>query len=167
MLRSGQVIYTAWVEMLPQASQRVPLSVSAGDTVNVSISQQPDETWQIRIGNTTTGQSCERSVTYQSSRSSAEWIEESPAVARRALLPLDDFGTIRFTGATAVEEGQQRTIAQTGGQAITMSNRTGQPLAQPSALGSDGASFSVKRTDVAAPPIVPGSADVLGQTLPS
>ena len=56
VVESGQVIYTAWVELLPQAAQRVPLSVSAGDMVSVSISQQPDETWQIRIGNTTTGQ---------------------------------------------------------------------------------------------------------------
>jgi hypothetical protein len=166
-VQSGQVIYTAWIEMLPQASRPVPLRVSAGDMVSVSITQQPDETWQIRIRNATTGQSYEKSVTYQSSRSSAEWIEESPVAGRRTLLPLDNFGTVRFTGATTLEEGQQRTIAQAGGQAITMSDRTGQPLAQPSALGSDGASFSVNRTDTAAPPIVPGSADVPGQTLPS
>ncbi|HJZ49704.1 MAG TPA: G1 family glutamic endopeptidase [Roseiflexaceae bacterium] len=164
-VQSGQVIYTAWIETLPQASRPVPLKVSPGDTVSVSITQQPDETWQIRIRNTTTGQSYEKSVTYQSSRSSAEWIEESPAVGRRTLLPLDNFGTVRFTGATTVEEGQQRTIAQAGGQAITMSSRTGQSLAQPSALGSDGASFSVSRTDATAPPIVPGSGDVPGDTL--
>jgi hypothetical protein len=166
-VQSGQVRYTAWVELLPRASQRVPLAVSAGDTVNVSITQQPDETWQIRIRNTTTGQSYEKVVTYQSSRSSAEWIEESPAVGRRTLLPLDNFGTIKFTSATAVEDGQQRTIAQAGGQAITMSSRTGQPLALPSALGSDGTSFSVSRTDATAPRIVPGSAVVPGQTLSS
>jgi peptidase A4-like protein len=160
--QSDQVNYTAWIEMLPQASQPVPLRVSVGDTVSVSIAQQADETWQIRIRNTTTGQSYEKTVTYQSSRSSAEWIEESPAVGRRALLPLDNFGTVRFTGATTVEAGQQRTIAQASGRAITMSNRAGQPLAQPSALGSDGASFSVSRTDTTAPGVVPGSGQGFG-----
>jgi hypothetical protein len=166
-VQSGQVRYTAWVELLPQASQPVPLAVGAGDTVNVSITQQTDETWQIRIRNTTTGQSYEKIVTYQSSRSSAEWIEESPVAGRRTLLPLDNFGTVKFTGATTVEDGQQRTIAQAGGQAITMSSRTEQPLAQPSALGRYGTSFSVRRTDATAPRIVPGNGDVPGPTLPS
>jgi hypothetical protein len=161
-VQSGQVRYSAWVELLPQASQPVPLAVNAGDTISVAITQQSGETWQIRIRNTTTGQSYAKTVTYQSSRSSAEWIEESPAVGQRALLPLDNFGTITFTGATVVADGQQRTIMQAGGQAITMSSRTGQPLAQPSALGSDGASFSVRRTDITAPRVALGSGDVPG-----
>jgi len=164
-VQAGQVRYTAWVELLPQASQPVPLAVNAGDTVSVTIAQQPDERWQIRIQNTTTGQAYTKTVTYQSSRSSAEWIEEAPAVGRRTLLPLDNFGTITFTGATAVADGQQRTITQAGGQAITMSSATGQPLAQPSALGSDGTSFSVRRTDVTVPQIAPRSRAVPSQTL--
>ena len=159
------MIYTAWVETLPQASQQVPLTVNAGDTVNVSITQQPDKTWQIRIHNATSGQSYQKSVTYTSSLSSAEWVEESPAVGRRTLLPLDNFGTIKFTNATAVEDGQQRTIAQAGGKPITMSDRTGQPVAQPSVLGADGSSFSVTRTSTPAPNIVPGAGTIPGQTL--
>ena len=159
-VQGGQVSYTAWVETLPQASQTVPLSVSAGDSVSVSISQQPDGTWQIGIRDTTTGQSYQKSVTYASSRSSAEWVEESPVAGRRLLLPLDNFGTVTFTGASTVEDGQQRSIAQAGGQSITMLNTTGQPLAQPSALGADGISFSVTRTNAAATRIVPGRRSV-------
>jgi hypothetical protein len=60
----------------------------------------------------------------------------------------------------AYEDGQQRTIAQAGGQAITMLNTAGQPLAQPSALGADGISFSVTRTNAAATRIVPGRRSV-------
>jgi hypothetical protein len=161
-VQSGRVIYTAWVELLPQASQPVPLVVSAGDTVNVAITQQSGETWQIRIRDTTTGQSYQKRVTYASSRSSAEWIEEAPAVGRRTLLPLDNFGTINFTNATTVEDGQQHNIAQAGGQAITLASRTGEPAAQPSVLGDDGASFSVTRTNAAAPRIVPGAGNVNG-----
>jgi hypothetical protein len=161
-VQSGRVIYTAWVELLPQASQPVPLVVRAGDTVSVAITLQSSDTWQILIRDTTTGQSYQKRVTYASSRSSAEWIEEAPAVGRRALLPLDNFGTITFTNATTVEDGQQHSIAQAGGQAVTMSSRTGQPAAQPSALGDDGASFSVTRTNAAAPQRAPGAGNVNG-----
>jgi len=155
-VQSGQVSYSAWVEMLPQASQNVPLNVSAGDSVSVSITQQQDGTWQILIRDATTGDSYQKSVSYSSSRSSAEWVEEAPAAGRRVLLPLDNFGTVTFSGATTVEDGQQRTIEQAGGQAITMSNATGQPLAQPSVLGTDGSSFSVTRTNTPATGTVPG-----------
>jgi Peptidase A4 family len=166
-VQSGRVSYTAWIEMLPQAAQPVPLTVSAGDTVSVSITEHGQESWQISIRNSTTGQSYQKTVTYQSSHSSAEWIEELPAVGRRTLLPLDNFGTVRFTDATTVEDGQQHTIAQADGQPITMMNRLGQPLAQPSALSNDGASFSVTRSEVTAPPIMPGSGAAPGQTLSS
>ncbi len=88
-------------------------------------------------------------------------------------MPLDDFGTVTFTNATALENGKQSTIAQAGGQPITMFSSTvqgrrgrfgqpgaqggqaGQPLAQPSALGADGSSFSVTRTNAPAPLVVP------------
>jgi hypothetical protein len=161
-VQSGRVIYTAWVELLPQASQPVPLVVRAGDTVSVAITQQSRDTWQILIRDTTTGQSYQKRVTYASSRSSAEWIEEAPAVGRRTLLRLDNFGTITFTNATTVEDGQQHSIAQAGGQAITMSSRAGLPAAQPSALGDDGASFSVTRTNAAVPQSVPGAGNANG-----
>jgi hypothetical protein len=160
-VQSGRVSYTAWIELLPQASQPVPLDVSAGDTVSVAITQQSGDTWQISIRDTTTGQAYQKRVTYASSHSSAEWIEESPAVGRRTLLPLDNFGTITFTGATTVEDGQQHSIAQADGQPITLSSQTGQPAAQPSALGDDGASFSVTRTN-ASPRIVPGARNING-----
>lgn len=161
-IKSGKVVYTAWIEMLPQLAQVVPLTVGANDAINVSISQQPDEKWHIRIRNATTDQSYDKTVTYQSSRSSAEWIEEAPAVGRRTLLPLDNFGTIQFTNAGAVEDGQQRSIVQANGQPITMFSRDGQALAQPSKIGDDGSSFSVTRTNTPAPRVVPGSGSVSG-----
>jgi hypothetical protein len=155
--QSGQVSYTAWIETLPQMSQPVPLTVHAGDTVSVTIAQQSSGQWQINIHNTTTGGSYQKSVTYNSSGTSAEWIEESPAVGRRLLLPLDNFGTVSFTGATTVKDGQQRTIAEANGHAITMISQAGQPLVQPSALGADGSSFTATRTNVPAPRIAPGA----------
>jgi hypothetical protein len=147
-VQGGQVAYTAWIEMLPRASQPVALPVGPGDSVSVSIAQQSDGTWQIVIKNVTSGQTYQTSVTYTSCRCSAEWIEEAPAVGRRSLLPLDDFGSVQFTAATTVKDGQQISIAQANGRPITMTNTAGQALAQPSSLGSDGASFTVTRTSV-------------------
>lgn len=154
-VQGGQVAYSAWIETLPRPSQTVPLTVSAGDHISVSIAQQPSRVWQIVIRDTTTGKSYQASGTYGSSRSSAEWVEEAPTTGRRLLLPLDNFGTVRFKGATATEGGRRATVAQANGQRITLVNPKGQPLAQPSALGSDGSSFSVSRTSTAARPVVP------------
>ncbi|HEX5504213.1 MAG TPA: G1 family glutamic endopeptidase [Thermomicrobiales bacterium] len=144
-LQRGRVRYTAWIETLPQAEDPISLAVSPGDVVSVSIAQQSDGEWLIAFQNQTTGQQYQTTVAYTSTHSSAEWIEEAPSVGRRTL-SLDSFGTVGFTHAAAVENGQTVTITQAGGQAITMIDRTGQPLAQPSPLGGDGASFTVRRT---------------------
>jgi hypothetical protein len=93
----------------------------------------------------TTGQAYQTDIAYSSSRSSAEWIEEAPVGGRR-IVPLDQFGAVQFTNGSAVENGKSVTIAQTGARAITLSDNSGQPLAQPSALASDGAGFTVSRT---------------------
>jgi hypothetical protein len=55
-------------------------------------------------------------------------------------------------------------IADAGGQPITMITRGGQPLAQPSPLGADGSSFSVSRTATAAPSVGQGSARAASAT---
>lgn len=145
-VQRNQVTYEAWIELLPRPSQTVPLVVNAGDTISASITQQADGTWQIVIKDLTTSQTYQTNVSYNSSRSSAEWIEESPSVGRAAVLPLDNFGSVSFSNATTVVNGRQETIQQAGGQPITMNNSFGQVLAQPSTLGSDGESFSVSRT---------------------
>jgi hypothetical protein len=155
---AGRVSYQAWIETLPQASQQVPLIVSPGDSVTVSISLQSGSAWQISMANNTTGQTYERTVQYTSSLSSAEWIQEAPSAGRGGVVPLDNFGTVQFTGGSAVKDGQTATIAQAGAHAITMVGAGRQALAQPSSLGADGASFSVARTAAAAaaPATTPG-----------
>ncbi len=145
-VQGNQVVYQAWIELLPQSSQPVPLAVNAGDSITTSITQQPDGKWKIVIKDLTTSQSYQTTVAYNSSRSSAEWIEESPSGGRGTVLPLDNFGSVSFSNATTVVNGQQKTVQQANGQPITMSNNFGQVLAQSSTLGSDGASFTVSRT---------------------
>lgn len=143
----GRVRYTAWVEMLPQSAQQVPLVVNPGDNISVAITQQADGTWLIAFQNQTTGKAYQVTETYTSTRSSAEWVEEAPSSGRQ-VVSLDNFGTVQFQAASAVKDGQQVSIAQANGKSITMIDQTGQILATPSALGSDGASFSVQRSAV-------------------
>jgi len=153
MSRSGQVAYEAWVEMLPQSSRRVPLAVNAGDSMTVSVTQTSSGQWQLSLKDDTTGQTYQTTAQYQSALSSAEWIEEAPS-GPGGELPLDNFGTVQFSGASAVKNGQTVTIAQANGQPITLASR-GQTLASPSALGADGASFSVTRASSSANPPSP------------
>ena len=74
-----------------------------------------------------------------------EWVQEAPS-AGRGTLPLDDFGTLSFTRASAVRDGKTMDLKALGAQAITMINGARQPLATPSVVGSDGGSFSITRT---------------------
>ncbi|MBV9545427.1 MAG: hypothetical protein JOY61_13745, partial [Chloroflexi bacterium] len=92
---NGTTQYETWVETLPQASHPVPLTINPGDSVTISITQQqtPDQ-WTVDYKNNTTGQTFSANETYQSSLSSAEWIEESPSSLRNRQLPLDNFGTV-------------------------------------------------------------------------
>jgi hypothetical protein len=139
----GRTQYQAWVETLPQPSRPVPLAISAGDSISISIEQTGNGQWEIAYGNNTSGKGYQLTVQYKSSLSSAEWVVEAPSARRGRLLPLDSFGTITFSQAAAVKDGQTVTVAQAGGRAITMISRVGQALARPSGLGDDGASFSV------------------------
>ena len=158
-VQGGQIEYSAWWETLPQASVTVQLDVKAGDNINVTIDQQADGTWQIVMRNLTSGQSFQKNLAYDSSLSSAEWIEEAPSTGR-GIVPLDQFGTVSITQGAAVENGQQVTIAQANARAISMytssrlggsrqftrrSGQVGQLAAQPSILSADGSSFLVTR----------------------
>ena len=141
----GSVSYDAWIEMLPQSSRTISLNVTAGDSVTVSITEQSSGQWLISMTNNTTKSSYQRTVTYSSSRSSAEWVQEAPS-SGRGIIPLDDFGTVRFTGGSAVRDGKTLTLSALGASPVAMINRSGQAIAQPSTLGDDGSSFAVTRT---------------------
>jgi hypothetical protein len=141
---NGSVTYQAWIEMLPDASHPVPLTVLPGDTVTVSVDQQAGENWLFSFINRTSGQTLQRTVQYSSSLSSAEWIQEAP-FARQRVLPISQFGSLTFTNASAVRDGQSLTIADLAARSISLIDSSGRSLAVPSPLGTDGASFTVSR----------------------
>ena len=141
---TGTVSYQAWIEMLPDASRPVPLTVLPGHTVTVSVDSQGGDSWLFSFENVTTGQVLSRAVEYSSSFSSAEWIEEAP-FARRRVLPISQFGTLAFSSASAVKNGQSLSVADLAAQSISLVDSGGRTLAVPSPLGADGASFTVSR----------------------
>ncbi len=148
---SGTVEYSAWVEMLPQSSRNVPLTVSAGDSVTVTITQQSGNDWLISMKNNTTKGTYSVTVQYDSSNSSAEWVQEAPSIGR-GLVSLDQFGVVQFSGASAVRDGKTMSAAALGAKAITMINGQGQAIAQPSMISGDGSSFTIARTDATSTP---------------
>jgi hypothetical protein len=152
---AGTVHFQAWVETLPQASRPVQFTVSPGDSVTVSLDQQSSGLWLIAFKNNTTGQAYQTTLQYDSSLSSAEWVEEAPSVSR-GIVPLDNFGTVEFTGGSAVKNGKTTTMQEIGAAPIKMVDANGRTLAAPSALTADGQGFSVSRTDVVpAAPVAP------------
>ena len=141
----GSVTYSAWTEILPDFSRTAPLQVTAGDSVTVTITEQTNGVWLIVMVNNTTSDSYEKTLRYDSSRSSAEWVQEAPSTSR-GIVPLSDFGTVRFIAGSAVRDGVSLGLSDLGAQPVAMINRAGQTIALPSTLGADGSSFVVTRT---------------------
>ena len=141
----GSVTYSAWTEILPDFSRTTPLQVTAGDTVTVTITEQTNGVWLIVMVNNTTSDSYEKTLRYDSSRSSAEWVQEAPSTSR-GIVPLSDFGTVRFIAGSAVRDGMAMGLSALGATPVAMVNRAGQAIALPSTLGADGSSFVVTRT---------------------
>jgi len=149
----GRVRYDAWIETLPDSARQVSLSVHGGDAVTVALEQQAPGSWRVSFKNETTGAAYEETVRYDSSLSSADWIQEAPSGGRRrGGAALDDFGAVAFSGASAVKDGQRVNLAQAVARPVTLIDRTGQPLAAPSALTADGAGFTVTQTAAAPAP---------------
>ena len=146
-VEDGQVTPGSFYEQLPNTSQPIPnLTVSAGDTITASIKEVAAGEWSISIEDVTNGDSYTNTVAYNSSESSAEWVEEAPSDGN-AIIPLDEFGSVAFTGGSTTENGNTVSIAGSSAQALTMDNEEGQALATTSALDSSGDGFVVTRTD--------------------
>jgi len=145
---SGQIQFEAWIEKLPGSTRTISMTVNAGDSITATITQQSDKQWNISLTNNTTGEKFQTTTTYNSSLSSAEWIQEMPSLGY-AFVPIDSFGSVKFSSGWTIKDGVKLTVAQAQATEITMTNFSGQALATPSPLSSDGASFIVTRSDVA------------------
>ena len=148
-LQSNPVLgpqYFAWYELLPNSEVQLTgcsgdpnCTVTPGDHVTVSISQTASTTWSISM--TDAGKwSFSKTVSYSSSRSSAEWILEAPTLVAQTLLA--NVGTVHFGPTSTYTDGSgTHTIAAGNPTQIVLSPGVVNE-ATPSALASDGQSFN-------------------------
>lgn len=148
-------VYYAWYEFYPAGSVEITsVPISPGNKISASVSYSGEE-FTVTIKNESTGRSHSQSARVAGAkRSSAEWIAEAPCcTASGGILPLSDFGTAHF-GAdyTGVSDTNDATETVTSGrisnfgsdmQKIVMVSSKGVEEAVPSALTSDGTSFTV------------------------
>jgi len=105
----GQATYSAWYELVPEAPVTLRLDVSAGDHISAKVSVSGTRV-TVRLSDLTTGRSVTKTLHMSDpDTSSAEWIAEAPSVetagGEYAVVPLADFGTARFTHASATADG--------------------------------------------------------------
>jgi len=140
----GEVYYQAWTETIPAPSEPLALDIEPGDRVRASVREVGRDVWRLEVENLSSGKAAGRTVVYDSSHSSAEWIEEMPTALYGSFIPLNDFGTVRFSHAKATEFGVVRGIEELGAEPLMMINRRGEVLAAASVLEDNG--FAVVRS---------------------
>jgi hypothetical protein len=134
--------YFAWYELLPNPEVRLhgckgdsTCKVKPGNHMSVKITSVGTNRWRIAVRNAGHW-SWSKTVSYHSSRSSAEWILESPMCG--ACLTLADVGTVHFGPTSKYNSGgAAHTISQGNPVKIIL---TGQ--AKPSPLAPNGQSFN-------------------------
>lgn len=123
-VQNGRTQYWAWYELLPDYQTVIPLAVKGGDKVEVSLTEVSPDLWYLSFSNETTGKRYGRVLEYRSKHSSVEWIEEMPVVYGRdgdqAYAPLSEFGTVAFSDAYAVVDGERRSIDASRPSAVSM-----------------------------------------------
>lgn len=137
----------AFYEELPAYAQPIDaIALNPGDSITASLTETGTGVWELSMRDITTGQAFSKTVEYASSNSSAEWIQEAPS-STTAIIPLDDFGSVTFSGASTTVNGQSESIAASGAQAISMENANRQLLTEVSTLNANGDGFTVSRTN--------------------
>jgi len=150
--------YYVWYEFYPLNTIVITdVSIAAGDKFSASVRYEGDNEYLVAITNETTGQGFSKEVEFKGAdgsgvpkRNSAEWIEEMDG-AKLSDFDVDSFGAL-YTGVNsdaddATDSSISGPISDFGSavqESISSKNGTDNKVtALPSALASDGASFSV------------------------
>lgn len=162
---NGTPSYFAWYELVPSAPVKVDMAVNPGDTISSKVTVNGTSV-TIALSDQTTGASFNKTLQMSNPDvSSAEWIAEAPSTCTNDAsncntLPLANFGTVKFTNASATTtDGHTGTISDSQWSAAALSlspsdsssgfgasqfaSQQTSAGATPSALSSDGSSFSV------------------------
>jgi len=121
-VQNGEYSYEAWYEYIPAASIAYSgISVSAGDVISVKVTKTSDEGGVTTFDNTSSGESTSHTFSGQTDGTlcgeDAEWIVED-FESGSSLVPFANFGTVTFTGASAVISGS--TVTPGGDDADTI-----------------------------------------------
>lgn len=163
---SGQVVSTAWYELVPAPSKTISLPVSPGDVIHAAVIVSGHRV-TIALQNVTRHRSFRRTLPASTvDVSSAEWIVEAPSECMSQFscqtLPLANFGTVTFDSAAAVSArgtagsilagswGRTRIDLTAGGSHFIQfqRQRTTEGIATPSTLRSGGTQFNVTYSTV-------------------
>jgi hypothetical protein len=141
----GQPVYFAWYEALPDYSIAISeMSISAGDkiTASISLTDSASNMWLVSIEDESTGQRFEKTVVYESSRLSAEWIVERPTI-NNLVGNLAQFSSVTFTSLEATVNGVTATVNNFPFSRVVMVNRQNKQLTSVSAFSTKTSVFSV------------------------
>jgi hypothetical protein len=93
--------YYAWYEMYPKFPVNLSRPVAPGDTMNASVTTDGRGNFVLTISDVTRNWTNQTKAKLRSAKlASAEVIAEAPS-SSGGVLPLANFGTVNFTGATA------------------------------------------------------------------
>jgi hypothetical protein len=156
----GGASYFAWYELVPSAPVKLDLAIHPGDRISSKVSVSGQQV-VVAVSDLTTDQSVTKTLRMSSpDTSSAEWIAEAPSACGQGvsdcqLLPLTDFGTVKFTSAIATSaDGHSGTISDSQWNAAALQLTPGALAgATPSTLSSDGSSFEVAWSDSSSPSV--------------
>jgi hypothetical protein len=166
-----QTVNPGWWEEFPENAETdfATMSVSPGDAIQASVTQNPDSTWTTRVDDLTKGvsgvmttgsgpasgygtqldsspgvwlQKQGAAIASYAGGSTAEWIVEQFGTVSGSVVPLADFGRVGFSAlATSLPSW-----ALTAGEQVGIGDRHGLLWAAPSAPDSSGRGFSVSYT---------------------
>jgi hypothetical protein len=164
---SGEPSYSAWYELVPAVGRTIRLPVHPGDSFDASVTVRGKRV-SLRLRNRTSRWTFAR--TFRMSAPdvrSAEWIVEAPSdcsdsSGRCSTLPLSNFGTVPFSGASVTTtSGRTGSIAASGWSATKIilggggggdggqgqADAASSGAATPSELSAGGSSFAVGYRD--------------------
>jgi hypothetical protein len=134
-------VYYGWYEFYPAFPVNFSDPVSPGDAISAEVSVSGG-TVTITLQDATKGWTEHASHANSGyALSSAEWIAEAPSSGK--VLPLANFGTVTFSGASATGGGKTGSIGSFTSDPLTMVTSSGQTKAAPSSLSGGGSGFSV------------------------
>ena len=135
--------YYAWYEMYPKFPTNLKGTVRPGDHLSASVTTNGSGSFTLTISDSTQGWTNTTNARLKSATlASAEVIAEAPS-SRSGVLPLANFGTVSFSGATA--NGSLLTSSTPNIDPITMASGS-TVKAQPSSISSGAFSVTWKHS---------------------